>query len=286
MLLCVCFPKPFWQSRFRAHGLALEVDITTEEIRPGLHMPYLLPSTFFGHLGMIGWIGVLLGGMSPEEAKPVLTVFWDRCKKQFPTHQMFKSNSNLNLAQTIPFYGHIDEGRGHKNKGVCLCNSHSVIGKGSTPFLKRHVFKEHLKKQKMGLNMIGHTSATRLLHFAIPKRVYGQHAIAYTTAVSTMVREWKQLQVEGFKVLNGNRTEVWHAVFLGLKADLPAHISTGGLNRHHDCTYGNVFVYYISCVLFSTGIMLKITLQSIKVRLGMSLRRTAKMNALAFVTWT
>ena len=222
----------FWQPRFREHGLSLEVPIKFNYMDSlGAAMPCLQPNDFFQQLANVGWLGVVLGGLSPMEAKPMLHTFWKRYKEMYPSHQIFTEGRHINLEQCIPIYGHIDEGRGHKKSGVALCNSHGAIGKGTRPFCKKHVVSQHLKKQKMGLNMIGKSQATRLLHFAMAKKQYAKNPQVYNEMFEKVVSGWKSLQVDGFEVSVGGAIEKWFAVVLGLKADLPALAQTGDLKR-------------------------------------------------------
>ena len=107
---------------------------------------------------------------------------------------------------------------------------HGVLGKGSAPCNARHVAKPHLKKLKQSVNFIGHTQATRLLNFVMPKSYYTEDPSVYTAAFDILVDEWHQLQTEGFQVGN----EKWFAICLGMQADLPALAQTGGLTRPSD----------------------------------------------------
>ena len=74
----------------------------------------------------------------------------------------------------------------------------------------------------MGLNMIGKSQATRLLHFAMSKKMYTRNPEVYHDMFDVVVSGWKSLQVDGFEVSVGGSTEKWFAVVLGLRADLPA----------------------------------------------------------------
>lgn len=157
----------------------------------------------------------------------------------FPSHGVFKLD--VDLSRCIPMYSHIDEGRGQSKKGVTLCNSHGAMGRGVNSSLsKQKVVKSHLKAK---LNMSGHSQATRLLHYALPKKLYrGKFKGNLDIIFDHCVEGWLKLQTEGFQ-LNG---EQWWAIVVGVKADLPALVSVGKLNR---CSSQSQFMF--TFVLFT-----------------------------------
>ena len=198
--------------RLRAAGRTLDVDIDTIEAGPNRTVipwidPFKMVCTLAGH--------DRLDLLHPDDSN--LLEFWNRFSKVFPDHWVFKAASagRLNLARTLPFYSHGDEGRGKRKKGILLWTMRGATGQGTAHFNSMHT--EDARAERMGLNM-GGSLTSRFLHVAVPKHVYGKVAepvwddIAFRVASS-----YRKLETEGF-LCNGRQ---YHAVCLALTGDNP-----------------------------------------------------------------
>ena len=156
-----------------------------------------------------------------------LIEFWRRFAKIEPRHWVFQAaaDNRINLATTIPFYSHGDEGRGKRKKGILIWSMKGCVGEGTELFREHH--DEIEQGRRMGLNMTG-SMTSRFLHVAVPKSAYGKNSTPVWDDIGLHIsKAYFRLQTEGFQY-NGRK---YHAVFLALTGDNPFLAKVGHLER-------------------------------------------------------
>ena len=189
--------------------LMVEIDVITAGPK-NVEIPWLDPYKMVLHLAEIGKLEHL--GLGQD-----LLQFWQRFAKTDPHHWIFNeaSKGTLNLARTLPFYSHGDEGRGKRKRAVLLWSMRGCVGEGTELFRDTHQIDE--RSLRMGLNM-GGSWTSRFLHCAVPKSVYGKVSQPVWDDLGFRIASaYRRLQEEGFLV-EGRQ---YHAVCLGLTGDNP-----------------------------------------------------------------
>ena len=125
-------------------------------------------------------MGRLVGGprINMADIQGVLLEFWRRFSKTHADHQIFAAceNGELSLSRTIPIQIHGDEGRGFKRQGIMMLSIQGAIGRGQTPFLKKHVLPT-ARNKRMGLNIGGSSFNSRFLFASMPKKWYNTNPV-------------------------------------------------------------------------------------------------------------
>ena len=217
---------PRKQLRFKEFGLALDVPISYVDVGcEEYELPMLKPSTLFQHFADIGRIDLLFG----EQPRSALVDFWERYEHIEGDHPVFARfrSGELVPARCVPMYCHGDEGRGKKRRQIMVFNTHAAIGRGSQPFLTRHEHQPELRATKQGLNLLGHSSLTRHLVFALPRGAYGPESRYLFRMIDEVAQDYKRLATKGFRV-DG---EIFHVIILGCVGDLQFHSKVGSFDR-------------------------------------------------------
>ena len=207
--------------RLSATGYALDVEIRTIKAGPKfIEIPFLDPYDMVSCLARHDQLHRLHG-------KNNLLEFWRRFSKVQPDCWVFQAAvaGRINLATTIPFYSHGDEGRGKRKKGILIWSMRGCVGEGTNLFKEDH--DEAAKADRMGLNMSG-SMTSRFLHIAVPKSVYGKNSGPVWDDIALHIsRSYYRLQTEGFEY----QGRMFHAVCLGLTGDNPFLAKAGHLER-------------------------------------------------------
>ena len=207
--------------RLHQTGFTLGLDIEELQLGPTkLTVPWIDPYKLVCRLSELDKLDCLHGNNS-------LTEFWRRYAKEEPGHFAFEEarENRLNLAKTIPFYSHGDEGRGKRKRSVLIWSLRGCVGKGTEHFKSRH--SESAQAQRMGLNFAG-SLTSRFVHVAIPKNVYGKNSEPiWDDLARNIAGSYRKLQVAGFDHFG----ERYHAVCIGLTGDNPFLAKVGHLER-------------------------------------------------------
>lgn len=192
--------------------------------------PCLLPTDLISEMISLDLVNKLMGECPVAEMEEQLLLFWRRYAKEYPRHEIYSKgcHDDIPLRRSLPLYLHGDEGRGYKRTGIMLISMQGAIGRGTSPFKKRHqspATQQHLQ----GLNINGNSYDTRYLLAGIPKKVYSTLAWRYTSIFDRLVDDFVRLQSSGFAW----RSQQWRVIVLGLKGDLPYMTKTAGLTRHY-----------------------------------------------------
>ncbi|CAE6972059.1 unnamed protein product [Symbiodinium sp. CCMP2592] len=211
-------------NRLHSSGCALPVKIEMIEAGPAGEkesIPWLDPVRMMTCLAENDMLDLLHGDHN-------LLEFWRRYAKYNPSHPIFTlaENGVVNLARSIPFYSHGDEGRGKKKKGILIWSMKGAVGRGTDHFRSQHDVDQ--QKLRMGLNMTG-SKKSRFLHLAVPKQVYAKMTEpVWDDLAFHIARSYHQLQTKGFDDCHGRH---WHAICLGLTGDNPFLAKVGHLQR-------------------------------------------------------
>ena len=155
----------------RSNGLRYDVELSYNQIGDIPEFPWLKPSSYFDTLVRTNELGRLLGGVGLEKSEQTLRLFWDRYRKQFPSHQLFQDPvKSANLQNCIPLYIHGDEGTTYKKKGVLIVAFQCPIGAGS-----RHAPNqrptEKLNDAGIPVNLLKTALQSRFLTAICPKDI-------------------------------------------------------------------------------------------------------------------
>lgn len=111
------------------------VEIEKIEHEPLTGLYWLPPRSFLYAMAQHGDLSHILGGFrNLEDAKPVLTLFWNRYQKIHPQFELFGqiAAGRKRANQCIPIYIHGDEGVTYKKNGVLIVSWQSPLGYGSS----------------------------------------------------------------------------------------------------------------------------------------------------------
>ncbi len=153
---------------FGQHGLRFEVQMSYNTIGEITDFPWLRPSSYLKALVRNNEFHRLLGGYPLEKSEITLKTFWNRYKRQFPSHALFQDPvKSASLQKCIPLYVHGDEGTTYKKKGVLVIGFQSPIGYGS-----RHAPNqrpESVSEAGIPINLIKTSLQNRFLTAICPK---------------------------------------------------------------------------------------------------------------------
>ena len=147
------------------------------------------------------------------------------------------SSTKDSLAYTIPFYVHMDEGRGLRKTAVQIISAQAVFGLETSERFQLAFRNGHGREtsdiedymaESQDHNSKGSTYKSRFLHSCVPKKWYsGKHQNMYSKLLEDVAAESKALFEKGI-YCSGQQ---YFLVCLGLKADAPALAKAGSLNR-------------------------------------------------------
>lgn len=136
-------------------------------------LAWLPPSVFLETLARMNDLCHILGGFrNMEEARPILTTFWDRYRIFFPHHELWNDidAGRKQASQCIPLYLHGDEGTTYKRQGVLIVSWQSPLGYGSSR--RPHHMAVNLAdmgEAGLPLNFLKSGTFTRMLTIITPK---------------------------------------------------------------------------------------------------------------------
>ena len=216
-------------ARFRKHSLELDIPIAWIDVglADGQKFPVLQPTDIVRFMAAHDQIGRLVGNIPFDDIQPTLLEFWRRYSKTCHTHQVFGEDAKVALCRCIPCYLHGDDGRSFKKSGVLLINLQGAIGSGSAPFLVKYMDDAGFRKSAMGLNMGGHSYASRLLYCSMQRKFYAKQPQVFEGLLNNLADQLLALQA-GFKY----RNQTWHIIILGVKGDLPWLTKAATFERH------------------------------------------------------
>jgi len=113
---------------------------------------------------------------------------------------------------------HTDEGRSYKHLPLFVLSSHGAVGRGSRSWLAQGKHKAPLRRNAMGLNMVGSTWSTNFIFCSAAKNVI-QEPGALDKILEVHSDDVYKLMTEGLQSADGQR---WWFIHLATKADLPA----------------------------------------------------------------
>ena len=144
----------------------------------------------------------------PREAA-ILKGFWQNFQQLYPGHSIFEKfeKTSIHPASTFRLMFHGDEGRGRRRQGFLVVNYHSALGRGTQDQIRAQTFKPYVK---LALNFVGSSLTTRLLHCALPKKLY-QEAGVFDAVLNSAVAEAEFMLTEGVVEPHSQR-KVWFAV--------------------------------------------------------------------------
>ena len=115
----------------RNNNMIYPVEIEKIEHEPLTGLYWLPPRSFLYAMAQHGDLSHILGGFrNLEDAKPVLTLFWNRYQKIHPQFELFGqiAAGRKRANQCIPIYIHGDEGVTYKKKRSTYCELAITIG--------------------------------------------------------------------------------------------------------------------------------------------------------------
>lgn len=226
------------QRLFRKYGLAAHVDVERASLGPeadAKEFPFIKLSSWAGYLLETGrFTKLFCGAKDFDSMRAVLAEFWRRYELQHPDHEVFgmARAGQLELASTVPYFSHSDEGRTSKKEGIFVLSCHGSIGRGTRSYLAQQKECRALPQNQMGLNFLGGSFATQFLIFVMTKRFSNSHPGALDMIVKEFAKDACHLLQDGL-VFHGRRIWLLH---LNSKGDLPALSKIGSFTR----TFWNV----------------------------------------------
>ncbi|CAL1152960.1 unnamed protein product [Cladocopium goreaui] len=211
---------------FQRYGLSVPIQVYNAEIAGTKAFPYLKLSDWVLFLWNTGRFARQLVGCSLEQMPAVLTQYWRRFRALFPHHEIF-GLEGIDLAHTVPYYSHTDEGRSQKHEPIWILSCHGALGRGTRRFVTEKKRTKPISENEMGLNFLGQTFSTQFLLCTITKQVSNMHPEAISQLLNLFATDAAMLACEGI-LCDGTRLRLVH---IGTKGDLPALGKVGGFTR-------------------------------------------------------
>ena len=219
------------------YGLGLEIPFTQLPLDTdqNLDIPVLRLRDWASFLLEKNAWHLVCGLVAPnaKREEDILRAFWNRFRKQHPTHSVFEmaDRGEVSLERVAPFVMHGDEGRGLKRQAYMVMNFHSCLGRGTNPERRRNA-KQKLRNRyiKHKLNFRGHSYCHRFLFGCMPKSFYtNEHEGVFDSMLSMAASEAMHMAVEG--VIHPRTKERYWILTLGITGDWPWLGKSGDLNR-------------------------------------------------------
>ena len=189
-----------------------EVDIGLDDLHPVIFL-----SEYVKSLATMQKLHILTGGQPLK----CLTSFWERFHPLRPEHPVYELEPE-ELALTIPVYLIADEGRGYKKSAIYVLASEPVLGFGC------HTEDSVTAAEELKMNFIGNTYRTRQLFSVLPKNKYSNNPDVLHRLVEAWATDLALCFESGIDAA-GQRVRI---AVVGMKADWPALVSLGKLDRH------------------------------------------------------
>ena len=176
----------------------------------------------------------LCGVRTVAEMRQRLRVFWFRFQALHPTHEVFvrATHGQIDLSRAVPVWSHTDEGRTQKKLALLVLSVHGCLGRGTKQYLD-DIQRDPDKRDGMGLNFIGPSWGTQFLFSVMMRGVWQKYPQALDKLVELFADDLSRCALEGVASTR-NPNEIFFAVQLGTKGDLPALIKLGGFKRTYN----------------------------------------------------
>ena len=161
---------------FRKYNLTIDMKPQLLNVGEGelATLPYIRFSSWVRYLMDQDLLSEHLCGVTSERMPGMLTEFWQRYKAVHGSHELF-SLPNINLAECLPVFSHVDEGRTYKKQGILVLSVHGAIGKGTRSYKRRvGVRRLHIKQDGMGLNYSGSSWGTQFMFCSLLRSAYAK----------------------------------------------------------------------------------------------------------------
>ena len=208
---------------FRERGYSCPLKISEMDLGEGKlkKFPFIKLSDWMQYLIDTNRLSRQMAGAADvTKMKAILNEFWRRQKAIRPDSAFFEfaAANGLSLSRCIPFMSHTDEGRSYKHLPLFVLSSHGALGRGSRSWLSQGKHKAPLRRNAMGLNMVGATWSTNFIFCSAAKYVI-QEPGALDKILEMYSDDVFKLMTEGLQDADGQR---WWFIHLATKADLPA----------------------------------------------------------------
>ena len=149
-------------------------------------------------------------------------MFWERLQVEEPQHEIFGHNF-VDFKNLVPLYVHGDGGRTYRRDELMVLQFQPILGLGSRA-------SNPLKKVRSepGINLQGHSFATRFLTGVVPKSLYKANPEHFDEFVRVAFEDLESLYYNGLWVRDDR---LLRFVVLGIKGDLPFLSKAGHLTR-------------------------------------------------------
>ncbi|CAE7423497.1 unnamed protein product, partial [Symbiodinium necroappetens] len=166
-------------------------------------------------------------GTELASAPAVLKDFWCNFKKEFATHPIAAMN-DLDTEHLVPLSLHGDGGRTYKKSELMILQWQPAIGAGTSKT------KSSSNKRKLpgdidaaGVNLLGHSLATRYLMSVLLKKHYIEDSAPLQSLLGCISDWFGDLWTNGYEF----QGQVWRFIPLGLKGDLVFQAKAANLLR-------------------------------------------------------
>ena len=189
--------------------------------------PALRPRDFIDTLAQLNKFHCVVG-TDLEFAPTVLQDFWFSFKDQFREHPVSRAIDTLDTRHLVPLVLHGDGGRTYKKNELMILQWQPAIGSGSSKS------KSNPNKRKLandidaaGVNLLGHSLATRYLVSVLLKKYYVDDSEPLQSLLGHISDWFGDLWENGYEF----QGQVWRFIPLGLKGDLVFHAKAANLER-------------------------------------------------------
>ena len=206
-------------TRTALEAMSIVAPLHTSELDIGLDdmHPVIFLSEYVKSLAAMKKLHILTGG----QPLTCLTEFWERFQPLRPEHPVYQLKPE-EMALTIPVYVIADEGRGYKKSAIYVLGSEPVLGFGC------QAEDSVTAAEDLKMNFIGSTYRTRQLFSVLPKKLYSNNPDVLHRLVDAWSADLARCFESGVEA-EGMQLRI---AVIGMKADWPALVSIGKLDRH------------------------------------------------------
>ena len=215
---------------FRKYGYTVPVNVESLQMGDGRSskLPFVRLSSWAQWLLDSGRIWRLLCGCSSYESMQlVLIEFWKRWEKLHPNHDVFRLG--LDLARTIPYFTHQDEGRSLKHEAIWVFSVHGCLGRGTAEYIRRGKNQGDIQNMEFGLNFLGNTWSNHLLLCTMMKTFSAKYPGSMKKVMDMFASDASFLATEG--ITSQDNTRRVFMIHVATKGDLPASAKIANLQR-------------------------------------------------------
>ena len=181
---------------------------------------------------------LLVGLRKPDRRREekIFECFWNRYRKLYPNHQVFRlaAAGKLCLGRTAPIAIHGDEGRSRKHQPFLVTSAHSLLGFGLGPKEKKAVLKQRAGKKvskpylKQSCNFLGHSFTHRFVLGCLPKKDAAVQEV-FRSLMSHIADEAEFMRSQG--VVDPFTNQTHHMAAIAVVGDWPWLSKAGSLER-------------------------------------------------------